>query len=88
MRAELVRILPDYVRPAVTVAQIMSRGRRFSHLKHPSKKPPERMRRYGYEGYPVVQDGQVVGLLTRRAVDRAISHQLNLTAGSLMDAGS
>jgi tRNA nucleotidyltransferase (CCA-adding enzyme) len=28
-----------------------------------------------------------VGLLTRRSVDRAISHNLNLTAGSLMEAG-
>jgi tRNA nucleotidyltransferase (CCA-adding enzyme) len=29
----------------------------------------------------------VIGLLTRRAVDRAIAHKLNLTASSLMDAG-
>src|SRR5690606_24773643 len=45
------------------------------------------MQRYGYEGYPVVQDGQVIGLLTRRAVDRAIAHRLNLNAASLMEAG-
>ena len=45
------------------------------------------MQRYGYEGYPVVQDRKVIGLLTRRAVDRAISHKLNLTADSLMEAG-
>ena len=45
------------------------------------------MRLYGYEGYPVVEDGRVIGLLTRRAVDRAIAHRLNLTAAQLMDAG-
>jgi tRNA nucleotidyltransferase (CCA-adding enzyme) len=45
------------------------------------------MQRYGYEGYPVVDNGKVVGLLTRRAVDRALSHKLNLNAGSLMEAG-
>jgi tRNA nucleotidyltransferase (CCA-adding enzyme) len=45
------------------------------------------MRKYGYEGFPVVRDGHLVGLLTRRAVDRAISHHLNLTADSLMEAG-
>ena len=45
------------------------------------------MQRYGYEGFPVVIDGQVIGLLTRRAVDRALSHKLNLPAASLMDAG-
>ncbi len=33
------------------------------------------------------EDGRVIGLLTRRAVDRAISHKLNLTAASLMEAG-
>jgi tRNA nucleotidyltransferase (CCA-adding enzyme) len=30
---------------------------------------------------------QIVGLLTRRAVDRALSHKLPATAASLMDAG-
>ena len=45
------------------------------------------MARYGYEGFPVLRDGQVIGLLTRRAVDKATSHHLNLTAASLMEAG-
>jgi tRNA nucleotidyltransferase (CCA-adding enzyme) len=51
-----------------------------------------RMQRYGYEGYPVVEEmpdkrHRILGLLTRRAVDRALSHNLKTTAGSLMDAG-
>jgi tRNA nucleotidyltransferase (CCA-adding enzyme) len=46
------------------------------------------MQRYGYEGYPVVHDGDILGLVTRRAVDRALSHKLNLTAASLMEAGN
>ena len=41
------------------------------------------MQRYGYEGYPIVENGRVRGLLTRRAVDRALSHKLNLRAASL-----
>ena len=46
------------------------------------------MQRYGYEGYPVgPREGKVIGLLTRRSVDRALSHKLNLSAESLMDAG-
>lgn len=88
IRTELVRIMPNHVRPAVTVAQIMSRGPQLLSPDTPVDEAAERMRRYGYEGYPVVQHGQVVGLLTRRAVDRAVSHKLNLTAGRLMDAGS
>ena len=87
VRAELVRILPEHVRPATTVAQIMSRGPQVITPNTPAQQAAERMQRYGYEGYPVVKDGQVVGLLTRRAVDRAIAHKLNLTAGSLMNSG-
>ena len=87
VRAELLRILPEYVRPAVTVAQIMSRGPQVLEPSVLAEEAAARMRRYGYEGYPVVKDGKVVGLLTRRAVDRALSHKLNLAASSLMEAG-
>lgn len=85
---QLLQILQEEVKPAVTVGKIMS--------KHPLLLTPETtlyeaervMQRYGYEGFPVVAEGKVVGLLTRRAVDRATAHHLNLTAGSLMEAGS
>ena len=84
---ELIRILPEYVRPAVTVAEIMSRDPHLLAPDTPVHDVARRMQRYGYEGYPVVKNGVIVGLLTRRAVDRAISHKLNLTAASLMEAG-
>jgi tRNA nucleotidyltransferase (CCA-adding enzyme) len=87
VQKELLQILPRHVRPAVTVAQIMSLGAQVLTPETPVEEAVQRMRRYGYEGYPVVKDGKVVGLLTRRAVDRAISHNLNLTASSLMEAG-
>jgi len=88
IKKELINILPKFVQPSITVAQIMSHRPQILTPKTPVKEAAERMRRYGYEGYPVVKDGKVVGLLTRRAVDRAIAHNLNLTAGSLMEAGS
>ena len=84
---ELERVLPEYVRPAVTVASIMSRGPKLLNPDTPVSEAAQRMQRFGYEGYPVVENGKIVGLLTRRAVDRAIAHKLNLTAASLMDAG-
>jgi tRNA nucleotidyltransferase (CCA-adding enzyme) len=46
------------------------------------------MQKYGYEGFPVVTNEKVVGLLTRRVVDKAVGHKLKLTAGSLMEAGN
>ena len=84
---DLVRILPEHVHPAVTVAEIMSRGPQVLDPDTMAQEAAERMQRYGYEGYPVVRDGRVIGLLTRRAVDRAITHKLNLPASSLMNAG-
>jgi tRNA nucleotidyltransferase (CCA-adding enzyme) len=85
--SELLRILGYHIRPAVTVAQLMSRGPRTLAPDTPVQEAAALMQKYGYEGFPVVRDGHLVGLLTRRAVDRAISHHLNLTAASLMEAG-
>jgi tRNA nucleotidyltransferase (CCA-adding enzyme) len=84
---ELLRILPGIVQPGVTVGQIMSHRPLLLEPDTPVQKALGLMQRYGYEGYPVVQHGKVVGLLTRRAVDRAIAHKLNLTAAHLMEAG-
>ena len=85
--ADLEHILPEIVRPAISVAQIMSRGPQLLSPETSVAEAAQRMQRYGYEGYPVVKDGKILGLLTRRAVDRAISHRLNLVASSLMNAG-
>jgi tRNA nucleotidyltransferase (CCA-adding enzyme) len=85
---ELVKVLDQHVRPAVTVAAIMSPGPQLLSPDTPAKEAALRMQRYGFEGYPVVMDGKVIGLLTRRAVDRALSHQLNPDADRIMQAGS
>ena len=45
------------------------------------------MQRLGYEGFPVVEDGRVIGLLTRREVDRATAHNLPFNVRRLMDPG-
>jgi tRNA nucleotidyltransferase (CCA-adding enzyme) len=84
---ELIDLLPEFVRPAITVSEIMSHNPQVLAPDTPVQVAAERMQRYGYEGYPVVQDGRVVGLLTRRAVDRALAHKLNLNAASLMNGG-
>jgi tRNA nucleotidyltransferase (CCA-adding enzyme) len=85
---QLLKVLPDLVRPSVMVSQIMSRRPQVLQMETPVKEVAKLMQRTGFEGYPVVQNGVVVGLLTRRAVDRALAHKLNLTASSLMEAGS
>jgi tRNA nucleotidyltransferase (CCA-adding enzyme) len=84
---ELIAVLPNYIQPAVTVAQIMSPDPHLLAADTPVEEAALRMQRYGYEGFPVVQGGKLVGLLTRRAVDRALSHKIPKIAASLMDAG-
>ena len=82
---ELLGILPDFVQPSATVSQIMSLS---PHVLSPDMSVQEASRLmlyYGYEGYPVVEKGKVIGLLTRRSVDKAINHKLNVSVASLMD---
>ena len=76
VRAELLEFLPHVVVPSSTVGQIMSRGVQVLSPQDTVADAAERMRRTGHEGYPVVADGQVVGLLTRRAVDRALQFEM------------
>jgi tRNA nucleotidyltransferase (CCA-adding enzyme) len=86
-RVKLIELLPGSVVPATTVAQIMSRRPKLLKPETSLAEAAKLMARSGFEGYPVLADGRVAGLLTRRAVDRALSHNLDLTAGSLMEAG-
>lgn len=88
VRDELVRRLPEFVLPAITVAQIMSSGPQVLGTHTTVQEAAQRMHRYGYEGYPVVEEGKVVGLLTRRAVDRAIAHRLDYSVGQVMEKGN
>ncbi len=95
IRLDLLSILPDMVRPAITVAQIMSLEPQLLSLETSVEKADERMRRYGYEGFPVVKEEtttrgkslRIVGLLTRRSVDRALAHKHYVPISSLMQEG-
>ncbi len=86
----LLDLLPDIVQPSVTVADLMSIGR-IETIAHDAtiQQAAEMMNISGHEGYPVLDGERVVGLLTRRAVDRAISHHLgHQSAAHIMEAGT
>ena len=85
---EMIATLDQHVKPVVTVASIMSKNPLLLTPQTPVSEAHRLMQRYGYEGYPVVAKGEVVGLLNRREVDRAINHGLDLTVESLMAAGN
>ena len=80
--------LPKYVKPTITVKHIMSKKPLTISPATSAEEAHTLMKNFGYEGYPVIEEGKIIGLLTRRAVDRALSHKLNLPASSLMEAGN
>jgi tRNA nucleotidyltransferase (CCA-adding enzyme) len=84
---KLTKILPEYVQPAIRAKDIMSKDPQILVPDTPVGEVAELMLRYGYEGYPVVEDNKILGLVTRRAVDRALAHELDVTAASIMEAG-
>ena len=85
---KLIQILPKFIEPTIKVAQIMSKNPLLITPQTSATDAAQLMQRYGYEGYPVVENGIIVGLLNRRSVDRSIRHKLNLKAFSLMEAGN
>jgi len=72
VRVRLLDLLKTAVRPAVTVRELMSFG---VHTVQPTTtvmRAHELMQLYGHEGFPVIENGRVVGMLSRREIDRAL----------------
>ncbi|MGD2144832.1 MAG: CBS domain-containing protein [Anaerolineae bacterium] len=89
VRRVLLDMLPDIVQPAVTVAEVMSLGVQVLSPEDAVGEAATRMRRTGHEGYPVVRESEVIGLVTRRAVDRAQQFEMtHVPVSQVMDAGS
>ena len=88
LQEQLDAALEKHTKPPVTVREIMSFG---VHTLQPGMSLREAeilMRRYGHEGFPVVEDGQLLGVLTRREIDRALHHGLvEATVRSYMHTG-
>ncbi|NUQ36381.1 MAG: CBS domain-containing protein [Caldilineales bacterium] len=89
VRSQLGALLAQHVRPPVTVAQIMSWGVTTFSPELSVVEAHNRMRRIGHEGFPVVENGQILGLITRRDLDRALHHHMHAAPiRRIMRAGS
>jgi tRNA nucleotidyltransferase (CCA-adding enzyme) len=88
IQKELVSVLETTIRPSVTVSQVMSRRPMMLNPNTSIEEAATLMQRYGYEGFPVVEGSRVAGLLTRRNVDRALAHKLQLPVAEIMEIGS
>jgi len=71
-RRALLDFLEKHILPADTVAHIMSYGVHTLSPHMTVERAAEEMRKYGFEGFPVVDGGgHILGILTRREIDRA-----------------
>ena len=88
-RQQLLDFLERHIHPSETVAQIMSHGVHTLPPETTVDEAAEEMLKYGFEGFPIVDDeGQIVGILTRREIDRAQAPAPGQYAGeSLYDQG-
>lgn len=90
VRQEVLELLPSACKPTARVSQIMSHGVQTIPSTASVSDAANQMQRSGHEGYPVIdeEDGELVGLLTRRTVDRAMSHRLDeMPVSQVMKAG-
>jgi tRNA nucleotidyltransferase (CCA-adding enzyme) len=76
VRKELLRVLASEVRPAIRVSDLMSHGVYTLSPDTSVLEAAQVMQRYGHEGFPVVgEDGRVLGMLTRREIDKALQYE-------------
>jgi tRNA nucleotidyltransferase (CCA-adding enzyme) len=75
-REQLLKVLQSEVRPSTTVADVMSHGVYTLSPDTTVEEAAQVMRRYGHEGFPVVAEhGRVLGMLTRREIDKALQYE-------------
>ncbi len=86
---KLKTLLRSAIQPAVRVADMMSYGVQTLTTEQRIGEAEKLMLQSGHEGYPVLDShGHLIGLLTRRAVERAMHHNMqNRPVSEIMHAG-
>ncbi|MBI4670862.1 MAG: CBS domain-containing protein [Chloroflexi bacterium] len=74
---KLLALLQEHIHPQTTVQDIMSYGVRVLQPDMTIAQAAEQARRWGHEGFPVVNKKKLAGVLTRREIDRALHHKLH-----------
>lgn len=72
----LLELLEELIVPEITARTIMSSAVRSIPSRSSMQDAAVMLLRYGYTGMPVVDDGKLVGIISRRDVDKALNHGL------------
>ncbi|MBC7236041.1 MAG: CBS domain-containing protein [Chloroflexi bacterium] len=72
----LLAAMETRIEPPTRVREIMSTNVHTLDLDMSVRDAARLMRRYGHEGFPVVDGERLIGILTRSNVDRALHHRL------------
>ncbi len=76
VRERLLEILATEVQPSIKVTDLMSHGVYTLSPDTSVLEAAQVMQRYGHEGFPVVgKNGRVLGMLTRREIDKALQYE-------------
>lgn len=73
---DVLQNLPIMLKPATTAKDIMSHPVKTLTPETSIEEAGRLMYRYGHSGYPIIQDEQLVGLITRRDLDKGNHHGL------------
>lgn len=73
---DVLEHLETMLKPAVTAKDIMSHPVKSLTPDTTIEEAGRLMYRYGHSGYPIVEDGKLVGLITRRDLDKGNHHGL------------
>ena len=77
VKTRLLALLETMIQPQVTVREIMSWGVNTVRRDATVAEVADRMAKRGHEGFPVVdEEGNLVGLVTRRIIDLALRHNM------------
>lgn len=73
---KVIEHLHTVLRPSITAEQIMSHPVKSLTPTTPIAEASRLMYRYGHSGYPIIENDQLVGVITRRDLDKGNHHGL------------